>query len=386
MAPVTIVEADDALWADYNALATRAYGHQVPDITHLASHADRRVALREGRVIAGGMGLLVPQYFGGRAVPAALLSCGSVAPEERGTQFTATMFEHRLRPLQEQGAVIATVWTASNRYGHRLGWQAPAPVYSWSLPTDELRHGFSDEGFEVSHGATAQTHRLQDELARQWNGTWQRPFWWQAWQQRRHPQAATYRFARQGRDLTGVLMVASEIDPAHGRVLSVHEFWARDHDTATAMLAFLSRQGARTTTLTFQRTALPPTPLLLHHLRRVNALQTRSWQPWMMRVLDPAAAVRARGWPEVEAELPLEIIEDPTQRHTLYLSAGHGVLEPSTRPGLVRLTPSQFAAWFAGAYRSPAAATMAGVRADPVTLAKLVALTCGQEPWLADYF
>lgn len=286
--------------------------------------------------------------------------------------------------------MIATVWTASNRYGHRLGWQAPTPVYSWSLPTDELRHGFSMEGFDVAHGATAETHRLQDELARQWNGTWQRPSWWQDWQQRRHPQAATYRFARHNRDLTGVLMVAPETDPVHGRVLSVHEFWARDHGTAAAMLAFLSRQGGRTTTLTFQRTALPPTPLLLHHLRRVNALQARSWHPWMMRVLDPAAAVLARGWPEdVEAELPLEIVGDPergAQRHTLHLSAGHGALESSTRPGLVQLTPSQFAAWFAGGYRSPAAAAIAGIHADPLTLARLVAITGLQEPWLADYF
>lgn len=54
MAPVTIVEADDQLWTGYDVLATRAYGHPVPDITHLAPHADRRVALREGRVIAGG--------------------------------------------------------------------------------------------------------------------------------------------------------------------------------------------------------------------------------------------------------------------------------------------------------------------------------------------
>ncbi|WP_406054198.1 hypothetical protein OG462_41890 [Streptomyces sp. NBC_01077] len=67
---VEFTEADDARWEEYDALARRAYGQPVPDITCLGPHADRRVAVRGGRVVAGGMGMLVPQWFGGRPVPA----------------------------------------------------------------------------------------------------------------------------------------------------------------------------------------------------------------------------------------------------------------------------------------------------------------------------
>ncbi|MGW5852523.1 hypothetical protein ACWFQ8_32140 [Streptomyces sp. NPDC055254] len=62
---VRITEADTDLWQQYDALATPAYGHPVEDIARLRRYADLRVAVRDGRVIAGGLGLLIGQYFGG---------------------------------------------------------------------------------------------------------------------------------------------------------------------------------------------------------------------------------------------------------------------------------------------------------------------------------
>ncbi|MGH3755999.1 MAG: hypothetical protein ACRDRP_25630, partial [Pseudonocardiaceae bacterium] len=81
---LAFAEADDDLWQEYDVLARRAYGQPVADITRLGAHADRRVVLRGGKVVAGGLGLLIPQWFGGRPVPSASMACGCVAPEERG--------------------------------------------------------------------------------------------------------------------------------------------------------------------------------------------------------------------------------------------------------------------------------------------------------------
>ncbi|MGH2456491.1 MAG: hypothetical protein ACRDTE_27805, partial [Pseudonocardiaceae bacterium] len=94
---LTVREVDDDLWSQYDTLTTRSYGHPVPDITHLRTHADTRVALRDGRVVAGGLGLLVPQFFGGRPVPSACLAGGCVAPEERGSHLTVRMLAERIR-------------------------------------------------------------------------------------------------------------------------------------------------------------------------------------------------------------------------------------------------------------------------------------------------
>ncbi|MFD7283539.1 enhanced intracellular survival protein Eis [Streptomyces sp. NPDC059862] len=387
---LTVVEADDDLWREYDALARRAYGHPVEDIMRLGTHADRRVAVRDGKVIAGGLGLLIPQFFGGRPVPGASTACGCTAPEERGDHLAGHLIAERLRPLRERGAVVATLWTASTGYVRRLGWEAPAQVHSWRVRTDELKRSFDGSGFEITHGVTEQVRLLQNSLAAQWNGSWQRPSWWEDWQHQQHAGLATYRFNRPGQEPSGVLSVAGERHPVEGRQLVVHDFWAADHPTASAMLAFLGRHNSRIPTIAFQRTGLPPAPLLLHHLHRCAALTSRAWHPWMLRILDLRQAVQLRGWPEeLDLALALEVVTEDgeaTERFTLRIADGQGELTPSTRDGMLTLTRGQFAVWYAGGYRSAAAAALAGVRGEPRALARLLLATADREPWLADYF
>ncbi|MFJ4609601.1 GNAT family N-acetyltransferase [Streptomyces griseus] len=389
---VEFIEADDGQWEEYDALASRAYGQAVPDITRLGPYADRRVAVRGGRVVAGGMGLLVPQWFGGRPVPATSLGCGCVAPEERGDRLAARLVSERVRAVQEKGAVLATLWTASNRYVRRLGWEAPAQVFSWTVPTTALK-GSAAETVEVTHGDSAQLAGVRDGLAGRWNGPWQRPQWWGSWQQEQHPALETYAFADHGRDLGGVLSVATKSTP-DGRQLVVHDFWAADAMVADAMFAFLGRHHGRVATVLFERTGLPPGPLLHRRLASVGAATARSWHPWMLRVLDPGRAVELRGWPaHVDDELVLDLSapDDPgSSRYTLNVSAGSACLTPGGarrgRTADVTLTSGQFALWYAGGYRSPAAAALAGVRGKDSAIGRLLATTADREPWLADYF
>ncbi|MFC8269523.1 enhanced intracellular survival protein Eis [Streptomyces cinereoruber] len=389
---VEFAEADDAQWAEYDALARRAYGQPVPDITRLGPYADRRVALHGGRVVAGGMAVLVPQWFGGRPVPAASMGCGCVAPEERGGRLAARLAQERVRAVQEQGTVLATLWTASNGYVRRLGWEAPAQVFSWTVPTAALKQAATDT-MEITHGDTAQLAELRDRLAGRWNGPWQRPAWWGTWQQERHPDLETYAFAEHGREPSGVLATATQRTPG-GRQLVVHDFWAADAPTADAMLAFLGRHHGRVPTVMFERTGLPPGPVLQQRLASVSTAMARAWHPWMLRVLDPVRAVELRGWPgHLDDEIVLDLADldgAGFNRHTLSISAGSARLTPGGaqrgRTADVTLTMGQFSLWYAGGYRSPATAALAGLRGKDSVLARLLAATADREPWLADYF
>ncbi|MFB8027299.1 MULTISPECIES: sterol carrier protein domain-containing protein [unclassified Streptomyces] len=114
----------------------------------------------------------------------------------------------------------------------------------------------------------------------------------------------------------------------------------------------------------------------------------------MLRVLDPARAVELRGWPaHVDDELVLDISapDDPgSSRYTLNVSGGSACLSPGGarrgRTADVTLTSGQFALWYSGGYRSPAAAALAGVRGEDSAIGRLLATTADREPWLADYF
>lgn len=92
-----VAEPDDELWRQYDELATRCFGHRVGDIAALRGYASARVAIRDGRVVAGGLGLPVRQFFGGKAVPSACLGAGCVAPEERGRRLADRLMAERVQ-------------------------------------------------------------------------------------------------------------------------------------------------------------------------------------------------------------------------------------------------------------------------------------------------
>ncbi|MFF0409693.1 enhanced intracellular survival protein Eis [Kitasatospora sp. NPDC004745] len=387
---LTFVHADDSLAQEYDEMAERSFGHPVGDITHLHGHADIRVALRSGRVVAGGLGLLLPQYFGGAPVPSALLAAGSVAPEERGDRLAARMVHERLNPLRERGAVISTISTLSNGYARHLGWQAPTPVYAHAVRAEDLKRSFDTADFCIETGTTPAALDLQQDLARRWNGPVERPAWWEGWKTTKS-RLTTYRFHRLGNPISGWLTLTTSRRENHGTDLTVHDFWAGDHDCAAAMLAFLGRYSSRTETIHFRRGALPPAPLLLHNLHRYR-VATQAWHPWMLRILDLQGAVRLRGWPDdLDLELPIEICEEADctthRRYLLVIRAGHADLTPAGFEAQVTLTRGQFAAWYAGGLRTTEAARLCGVQArSDASLSGFIRATGRQEPWLPDHF
>ncbi|WP_046776366.1 enhanced intracellular survival protein Eis [Streptomyces yangpuensis] len=386
---LTFRPADSVLWQQYDQLATRAYGHFVHDITHLRDHADLQVAVRGGRVVAGGLGLLVDQFFGGAPVPSACLGDGCVAPEERGDHLATAMTAERLRPLIERGAVISAITTSSTGYARRLGWEAPVPVLAWAVATDDLRQSFTSDDFEVEHGLTDDAQDLQRDLARQWNGPVHRPNWWTKWKEAKSGLTA-YRFNRPGHPTAGLLTLAAKRHERHGMSLVVHDFWAASQPTAAAMLTFLGRHNTRARTIEFRRGTLPPYPTLLHGLRH-HRTTAESWHPWMLRILDAPEAIRLRGWPtSLTTTVPLEIESatgDSWDRWVLHIQDGAAELAPTSTEGKVTLTRRHLAVWYAGGYRTTTSARMAGVHSvAEEALSVLIRTTTDLEPWLPDHF
>ncbi|MFB6617696.1 enhanced intracellular survival protein Eis [Streptomyces sp. NPDC056367] len=386
---LTFTPANDGLWQQYEELAARAYGHPIGDITHLRDHADLQVAVRGGQVVAGGLGLLVDQFFGGSPVPSACLGDGCVAPEERGDHLATRMTEQRLRPLIERGAVISAISTSSTGYARRLGWEAPVPVLAWEVPIDDLKQSFTMADFEVEHGSSDEAQSLQRDLAQQWNGPVLRPTWWTRWKEDKGG-LTMYRFNRPGHPTAGVLSLATKRHERHGATVVVHDFWAASQPTAAAMLAFLGRHNTRAQTIEFRRGALPPYPTLLHGLRH-HRPTVESWHPWMLRILDIPEAVRLRGWPaDLATSVPIETENEGGEGSDcwmLHIKDGTAEITPTSAEGQVTLTRQQLAVWYAGGYRSTTSARLAGVRAGSESaLATLVRSTTYLEPWLPDHF
>jgi predicted acetyltransferase len=111
----------------------------------------------------------------------------------------------------------------------------------------------------------------------------------------------------------------------------------------------------------------------------------------MLRLIDAAAAVAARGWPNgVAGEVDLELVDDlcpwNAGPHRLVISDEKAELAPGGT-GTVRVTPQGLAVLYAGA-TSPAVLRRAGLLegGDARTDALLTAATTGPPPGLLDYF
>jgi predicted acetyltransferase len=107
-------------------------------------------------------------------------------------------------------------------------------------------------------------------------------------------------------------------------------------------------------------------------------------RPWMLGVLDPAAAVAARGWPRhLSGSVDLRLAGGD---HRLTLDGGAGRREPGGS-GAVELSPRGLAVLYAGA-AGPALLRRAGLLdgGDEETDAFLDAAGAGPAPALLDYF
>lgn len=155
------------------------------------------------------------------------------------------------------------------------------------------------------------------------------------------------------------------------------------------MMAFLADHHTRAPVVHFRRSALPPYPALLHRLHRYR-LSAEAWHPWMLRILDIQEAVRLRGWPDdIDIALAVDIEREnggTWDHYLLEVKGGTGQITETHTPGEVRLTRGQLAVWYAGGYRTTAAARLAGVTTISDRALSSLIHTTDHEPWLPDHF
>jgi predicted acetyltransferase len=391
MADVHYSQASEEQWDEFIALAKRSYGHEIQDAELLRDVADKRVAVRAGTVIAGGIGLVVEQFFGGKPVMSGLLSAGCVAPEARGDRLAIQLVAERAEALRAHGAVVSSIWTSSNEYGRQMGWEAACNVYSWQVRADDLRRAFPSGSFRAEVGLSSCAESLREAVAQRFNGAIRRPEWWSDWK-RRKSDLTEYEFCDENGRVGGLISLTTARHDVHGMKCEVHDFVADSFDAASSMFAFLSRYNSRSEVISFRRGCLGSGDFFLHNMHRFR-VDARAWHPWMIRILDAVRALQQRGWPShITQALVLEIIDGidgsgVSERLGLELSDGNAVVTKTTCSPDVVLSRTQFACWYVGGYRSPMAACLSGIdAADQRTMQSFIAMTTGQEPWLSDHF
>jgi predicted acetyltransferase len=344
-----------------------------------------------GRMIAKATDRIQSHWFGGRLVPGCGIAGVIVAPELRGRGLARLVLTHLLHEARARGATVATLFRTSPGAYRRLGCEEVG-VRTWTeVPAAALATVRRPDGVEV-RAATAEdvpaTQELFRAMARASNGIMERA----APLQDTSPDAVL-----ESVDGISVAVGADGVDgyaswdreggyEGGGRI-RVFDLVGANADATSALLAMLGTWASVAPTIVVRLPDGDPATLLTS----LTGTRVEAREPWMLRVIDAAAAVAARGWPPHLSGAVDLLIEDETcpwnaGPHRLVVERGEGRLEPGGS-GAVRLSIRGLAVVYAGAC-SPAVLRRAGLLdgGDERSDAFLGAASGGPPPTLLDYF
>lgn len=344
-----------------------------------------------GRLVAKAVDREQGHWFGGRLVPASGVAGVAVAPEVRGTGLARQVMTALLGAARDRGAVISTLFRTHPGLYRALGYEEVGALVWTTRPTSSFASVPAPADITLRQAELADIPAVLEvygAIARAGTGLLERsgPLFDTS------PEAVL-----RGHD--GITLAENgdgQIEgyaswdrgpgyDASGR-LSVPDLFGLTARATTALVAMLGSWGGVAPTLQMRLTEPDPVTVLAPDLWS----RVESRDPWMLRVLDAAGAVAARGWPpDVTGSADLHLDDDlcpwNAGPYRLVIEAGCGRLEPGGR-GDVRVSPRGLAMLYAGA-ADPALLRRVGLLAGSTASdGFLQVATAGPRPALLDYF
>ena len=341
-----------------------------------------------GRLVAKAMDRDQRHWFGGRLVPATGLAGVVTVPELRGTGLGRMALTRTLHAAHERGAVIATLFRSGPGPYRSLGCEEVGALTWTAVPAAAFTavKGPPDVTLRAAEpGDAATIDEIYLTVARASAGMLER-------------SGSIFEGLQTLERVDGVTLAVGpgsvegytswDREPgydASGR-LAVFDLIGLTAGATRALLANLGTWRDVAPTIRLRLPDNDPVSLLAPLVHTT----VESSDAWMLRVLDAAGAVAARGWPPhltgtVDLALEDDVCPWNSGPRRLVLEGGEGRLEPGGS-GAVRVTMRGLAVLYAGG-ATPAVLRRAGLLAgDDAADAFLAAASAGPVPALLDYF
>lgn len=382
-----VVELGDDDLADARALGILAFGGDptapAPPLPVGPPTRDAwGVRDARGRLVAKAVLLDFEQWFGGRRVPMGGVAGVAVHPDARGQGWAGRVVHEVVGVMRERGQSISALYPTVVGLYRSLGWEIVGQLDETRLPTRSLGDAPPASGVTVRTAEADDAGALLD-LYRRWAS--------------QVPGALVREgrpFPDPGADALEADVVSLAEDPdgrplgylAYDRgrgyresaELEAHELVSLDAGATRALLHSLGRWHPVAPSTRWHG----PTTELGRLLPGAVPPPERT-QPWMLAVVDPPAAVAARGW-AADVDVAVRVVDDRggDTAWRLQVQDGDAVLERAGGPAPA-LHERGLALLYSGA------ADTAGVRRLGLLdgdLPGLDAALAGPAPVLLDYF
>lgn len=342
-----------------------------------------RVVRAGGRPIGGLALLSMGQWFGGARVPMAGIGSLGIAPEWRGRGAASALLRGTLRELHGAGVPLAALYPSTLPVYRKAGFECAGSTYTYELTLAGLDPRAPLALRPVDTDVRETLAPIRDATIRRQQGALDRPPF--LWHKTIAPyDQATFAYQIVRGDSPEGYLIYTQGD--RNQPLQVLDWCAHSREAGLTLLAFLAGDRAMIATATLR--AAPDDPLL--HLLPEKVATIRRAQPWLLRIVDAAGALGARGYPRaLTAELHLavrdELLPANAGNVVLRVAAGRGEVTPGGA-GRLRLDVRALASLYTGYLTAGQLASIGALDgpADDLALADLI--FSGARPRMIDAF
>ncbi len=334
----------------------------------------------------------VGQWFGGRSIPCAGIAAVGVEPHRRGSGLASRIVAESLRELAEARMPLAALYPSNLALYRRADFEISGGRYQLRTPCASLRRTESLERVvEIPDGVNdPRVRRLYARVAATRNGWIDRnDAIWQRVRDFRGELREGFGVERRvgnGVDLAAYVFIARRKRRQLGFDLVCGDLAAVDGAAGRAILGFLGGHGTIGADVQIFAAPWDPLAALLAEEPKHHALHF----PWMLRVLDLDAALRARGFArDVRGELHVDVedasIPGNAGQRVIVVEDGIARVERGGT-GRVRMRARALGPWFSGFATAEALAFAGHVEGPSEDLATATALMSGIAPTTSDFF
>lgn len=344
-----------------------------------------RVAKVDGRV-AAGLGIIgMGQWWGGRRVPLAGITAVGVAPEYRGAGIGAMLMQATLHEIRAAGTPISALYASTLGFYRSVGYERAGTRNVYELPIHAIPRG--DHTLPVVPLPTeerALPQRLHNTQAPTTPGKLDRSsFSWERLLAVPGVLIRTYAVLH-GNEPQGYVMFAQS--DGQEQPLRVRDFCALTPQAGQRLLTLLGDHRTMVPGIAWGGTPNDPIVTLLPE----QSAKITYTEDWLLRIVDVAGALNARGYhPALRAELHLEVrdpvLHENSGRYVVQIADGAAQVERGGA-GTITLDVRDLAAIYT-AHHTPFERRYSGTISGPDDALALLGLVfAGPPPRMNDMF
>ena len=354
----------------------------------LAGRENLRVLRCGERTVGGLVRVPMGQFYGGKSVRNMGIAGVAIDHAARGAGAARTMMTRCLEELADEGWAVSTLYASTARLYRSVGYElaggrhvAEAPIGLFPRAKSPLRLR------EVDASDHVEIERIAREWASRNHGFLDRgPYMWSRIREPKTMRAQGWIFEADGGP-QGYAFLFLPVGHEDLDDVIVRDWAARTPEALDALLGLLAGHATIWKQASWNGGVADPLVMGLPEAQRV---QRKPQEPWLLRIVDPRAAFRERGWhARHDAELCFELRDETLPRNsgawTLRVEDGLGTLSEGGSPDLY-LGPRGLASLYSGYATAEQLALNGLLRGSEEACSAATALFASPAPCMLDFF